>query len=101
MRTAVGALNPREFDDLRSTEGVLRPVTEASGGSLTWIASDGPVDIRRIRPNRRAAGSDWIGLRRNDGYLVTGVDRVSLMPPLLALLLAAGLVALAWKQEAD
>ncbi|MEC7204328.1 MAG: hypothetical protein VXW49_11710 [Pseudomonadota bacterium] len=98
---AVGALNPREFADLRSTEGVLRPVTEASGGSLTWIASDGPVDIRRIRPNRRAAGSGWIGLRRNDGYLVTGVDRVSLMPPLLALLLVAGLVALAWKQEAD
>lgn len=99
--SAVGALNPKEFADLRSTESVLRPVTEASGGSLTWIASDGPVDIRRIRPNRRAAGSDWIGLRRNDGYLVTGVDRVSLMPPLLALLLVAGLVALAWKQEAD
>ena len=99
--SAVGALNPKEFADLRSTEGVLRPVTEASGGSLTWIAGDGPVDIRQIRPDRRAAGSDWIGLRRNDGYIVTGVDRVSLMPPLLALLLVAGLVALAWKQEAD
>jgi len=99
--SAVGALNPKEFADLRSTEAVLRPVTEASEGSLTWIADDGPVDIRRVRPDRRASGSDWIGLRRNDGYIVTGVDRLSLMPPLLALLLVAGLVALAWKQEAD
>ena len=54
--SAVGALNPREFADLRSTEKILRPVTEASGGSLTWIASDGPVDIRRIRPRPQGGG---------------------------------------------
>ena len=99
--SAVGALNPKEFADLRSTETVLRPVTEVSGGSMTWIASDGPVDIRRIRRDRRAMGSDWIGLRRNDRYIVNGSDRVSLMPPFLAILLVAGLVAMAWKQEGD
>ena len=93
--------NPKEFADLRSTEAVLRPVTEMSGGSMTWIASDGPVDIRRIGQDRPAVGSDWIGLRRNDRHIVNGFDRVSLMPPLLALLLVAGLVAMAWKQEAD
>ena len=99
--SAVGVLNPKEFADLRSTETVLRPVTEMSGGSMTWIASDGPVDIRRIGQDRPAVGSDWIGLRRNDRHIVNGFDRVSLMPPLLALLLVAGLVAMAWKQEAD
>ena len=82
-------------------EKILRPVTEMSAGSLTWITSDGPVDIRRVRPNGRAAGSDWIGLRRNNGYIVTGVNRLSLMPPLLALLFVAGLVAMAWKKESD
>ena len=101
MLSAVGVLNPKEFADLRSTETVLRPVTEMSGGSMTWIASDGPVDIRRIGQDRPAVGSDWIGLRRNDRHIVNGFDRVSLMPPLLALLLVAGLVAMAWKQEAD
>jgi hypothetical protein len=99
--SAVGALNPKEFADLRSTEAVLRPVTEVSGGSITWIASDGPVDIRRIRQDRPAQGSDWIGLRQNGRHIVNGFDRVSLMPPFLALLFVAGLVAMAWKQEAD
>ena len=101
MLSAVGALNPKEFADLRSTEAVLRPVTEVSGGSISWIASDGPVDIRRIRRDRPAEGSDWIGLRQNGRHIVNGFDRVSLMPPFLALLFVAGLVAMAWKQEAD
>jgi len=109
---AVGALNPKEFADLRSTEALLRPLVEKTGGGMMWLdaapspaklspAKSSPIDIRRIQPGRTASGNRWIGLWRNEDYIVTGVDRTSLLPPLLALLLLCGLVAMAWKREAD
>ena len=96
---AVGALNPKEFADVRATEDVLSPVVAASGGALSWLVEDGLPDIRRVYPGRKTAGRGWIGLQRNERYLVTGIERVPLLPPLLALVLIMGSFALAWRRE--
>ena len=96
---AVGALNPKEFADVRATEDILSPVVATSGGALSWLAEDGVPDVRRVYPGRKAAGRGWIGLQRNERYLVTGIDRVPLLPPLLALVLIMGSFALAWRRE--
>ena len=97
---AVGALNPKEFADLRSTPRILQPVVEKTGGGVAWL-KDGLPDIRRVRAGRSAEGRGWIGLWQNDDYVVTGVTRLSLLPPLLALALAAGLLAAVWRREGD
>ncbi len=46
-----------------------------------------------------ASGAGWIGLRRRDAHLVTGVSSVPLLPAWAGPLLLLGLVLLAWRRE--
>jgi hypothetical protein len=96
---AVGALNPLEFADLRTTDAKLASVVAATGGGLHWVVEDGFPSLRRMRPDRAASGRDWIGLRENGDYVVTGVNLVPLMPDLLVLILLLGLATIAWRRE--
>jgi hypothetical protein len=96
--SAVGALNPKEFSDLRSTRERLHPLAMKTGGHVSWLR-DQPVDIRRVRRTRSTSGNNWLGLWRNESYVITGLLRVSLLPPLLALFLAGGLIAIMWRRE--
>lgn len=93
-----GAINPLEFSDLRASPDLLRPVAQATGGGIHWIA-DGVPDLRRTRPGRTSAGRDWIGLTANRSFVVSGIAQVPLLPGLLVMVLAiAGLMA-AWRRE--
>ena len=96
---AVGALNPVEFADLRSTAAILGPMAGQTGGGLYWAAEDGLPELRRVRAGRSTTGRGWIGIRENRDYVVTGSTVVPLLPPLLALLLVAGTAILAWRRE--
>jgi len=99
--TAAGPLNPREFADVRATGDRLAPLVKATGGGIYWAgeaASDTPA-IRSIRPGHDAAGSNWLGIARNDQYLVRAVRQVSLLSGLVALILILGALALAWRRE--
>jgi hypothetical protein len=99
-----GTLNPLEFADVRSTGDKLDPVIKAQGGSVNWLAAESGSsvrlpDIRRVGTERTVAGRGWIGLRANHDYVVKGVSEIPLLPPLLALILAAGTLLLAWRRE--
>ncbi|MSO65434.1 MAG: hypothetical protein EXQ85_06520 [Alphaproteobacteria bacterium] len=96
---AVGAVNPREFADVRSTPDVLRPFVDATGGRIAWIAEDGVPEIRRIRPGRTASGRDWMGVFTNESFVVTGVRQTPLLPGLLTLALLLGGIVWAWHRE--
>ncbi|MFQ5785920.1 MAG: hypothetical protein ACE5H8_14015 [Alphaproteobacteria bacterium] len=96
---AVGEINPLEFADLRSSAAALAPFARATGGAVRWLGQGGVPDIRMVRPGRDTAGRDWIGLRANDDYVVTGIHRAPLMPEWLVLLLALGGLMLAWRAE--
>lgn len=96
---AVGNPDPLEFSDVRATDTKLKPLVEASNGALIWLADDPNPDVRSVRPGRSAGGSDWIGLRRNEGYTVAGINQTPLLPGILVA--AAFLLALgsAWWRE--
>ena len=96
--TAAGPLNPKEVADMRATADILEPVTKESGGSVHWL-SDGGVSVRRVAPAQSAAGSNWIGLRRNGAYRVTALEQEPLLPAWAALLLVVGSLYLAWRIE--
>jgi hypothetical protein len=100
---ASGPLNPVEFADVRTTSDRLGPIAEASGGGVFWVGDDvmpgAMPDVRRVSPGRSAAGHGWLGLRRNDDYVVTGFGEVPLLPGAAALLLAIGLLIAAWRRE--
>lgn len=99
VSVAVGDTGGREMADVRADLAPLTPLAEASGGGARFLAADGMPDIRRIRPDRAAAGSSWIGLRRNGAYEVTAITQVPLLPAALALILAVGLLMTAWWRE--
>jgi len=97
--TATGPLNPKEVADMRATDMILKPVANATGGSVHWLADGGVPKVRRVAPGRLAAGDDWIGLRANGAYRVTSVEQEQLLPAWLALLLVFGTLLLAWRLE--
>src|SRR5258708_8767532 len=72
---AVGSPDPLEFSDVRATDAKLKPLVEASGGGMLWLVDQPDPDIRTVRPGRAAGGSDWIGLRPNQGHTVAGLQQ--------------------------
>jgi len=96
---AAGPLNPLEYADLRSTDEAMAPLLEASGGSSLRLADTAVPDIRKQRSNRNLSGRDWIGLRAQERYLVTGITQTALLPALLVLLAAIGIAIAAWYRE--
>ena len=96
--TAAGPLNPKEVADMRATDQILKPVAQASGGSVHWL-EDGLPEIRRVGAGDTASGDRWIGLRSNGAYRVTALEQEKLMPQWLALLLIVGMLLIAWRLE--
>jgi len=101
--TTVGAINPREFADPRATAAILKPLTDASHGSLRWL-QDGLPDIRMIEKPTRiaardAAGAGWIGLYRQHDYVVTGLHLTPLALPLAVLAAVLAALMLMWRRE--
>ncbi len=96
---AAGELNPKEFQNVLSTDELLQPILEQSGGASVAYASDGVPNLRKVSPNRSAAGPGWIGLQDNQAYRVAGVSEMPLLPAVLALLLVLGALVTAWFRE--
>ncbi len=96
---AVGSPDPLEFSDVRATDAKLRPLAEASNGTVLWLADQAEPDIRSVRPGRAAGGSDWVGLRRNEGYSVAGIEQTPLLPGIAVALAFLMVIGSAWWRE--
>ena len=100
----VGPVNAPEFADTVSTESVLDPVAEATGGSVRRLAAGltggvGLPGIVPVRPGGTASGRDWIGLNTTNDSVLKSVSRVPLFGGffgLAILLLALGTM---WYRE--
>jgi hypothetical protein len=97
---AAGQDNPLEFADLRATADKIGPLAHGSGGGVTWLGATGAPRLVMVGDGQTASGPGWIGLRRRDAHLVTGVETVPLLPPWAALPLLLGLALAAWRREA-
>jgi hypothetical protein len=96
---AAGPLNPVEFADVRSTPDKLSPTAKPTGGGVFW-AGDGTIpEVRRVSAGRAASGHNWMGIRENGDYVVTGFSEVPLLPAFAALALTLGLLIAAWRRE--
>ena len=105
MLANVGPENPREFQDVVSTTERLRPLAEATGGSVRRIdagGGDGAIVMPRLvalNDSPRYAGADYIGIRRTGASVVRGVGIVPVAVGLSGLLLLLGSTVLAWLRE--
>lgn len=99
---ALGPLNPLEYADLRPTTEVLDPFVDATGGGQYFIGEGDSLrlpDIRRTRASGDQAGRNWLGLKRNERYIVRASTQTPIMPALLLVLIIATLMGLGWWRE--
>ncbi|SDR14797.1 hypothetical protein SAMN05519103_00927 [Rhizobiales bacterium GAS113] len=102
---SAGAADSKEFQDVISDTERLRPIAEATGGSVRRIATNATGDIHlpavvSVTRSSAASGADFIGLRSSDSYVVTGLSIWPLFLGFAGLALIGPLLAAAWFFEA-
>ncbi|MGA2045684.1 MAG: hypothetical protein ABSG83_20235 [Roseiarcus sp.] len=100
----VGPDNPLEFRDVVSTTEKLRPLVEATGGTVRRIA-DGPGDgvvlpaVIAMHPSASYGGADYLGVKRTGASVVVGVASTPLAAGFLGLAALLGAIVLVWMRE--
>jgi hypothetical protein len=100
----VGPENPREFQEVVSTTEKLRPLAEATGGTVRRIAADSGSDvvlprIVAMRDSPIYGGSDYAAIRRTGAAEVRGVGVAPLAIGLIGLLFLLSGVVATWLYE--
>jgi hypothetical protein len=100
----VGPDNPLEFREVVSTTEKLRPLAEASGGTVRRVADgegDAVVIPRLIAMHESPSygGADYIGVKRTGASVVVGVASTPLAAGFLGLATLLGAIVLVWRRE--
>ena len=102
----VGPVNAPEFQEVVSTETVLKPQTDASGGSVRRLVSAGLTgqsfslpNIVPVRASANASGNDWIGLRTTGDSVLKSVSRVPMFGGFFGLALLLFALGAMWYRE--
>jgi hypothetical protein len=95
----VGPANPKEFAVTISSGDLLKPVADATSGSIMRMDGKTPK-IGEFREGGKAP-ADTIGVRMTDAKILKGIDRNPLMPAWLGMLIMLGTLAGAWYREGD
>lgn len=101
---SIGPANPRELTDVFSNTEALRPIADATGGSVRRVATEGNRDIvvpriLSVRSGSRFSGGDWIGIRPSDSAIVRGISVLPLALGFLGLALLVGSTLATWLTE--
>ncbi len=102
----VGPENPLEFQEVVSTLEKLRPLAEASGGSVRRLArgAGDAIETPRIigmHPSPVYAGADYIGVKRTGASELIGVAETPLAAGFLGLAALLGALIWVWFREGD
>ncbi len=99
----VGPENPREFREVVSTLDRLKPLVEATGGTVRRIGTGGPdIQLPRFASMRESpvyGGSDFIGMKRTGSSVVTGIGVAPLAIGFIGLLALLGSIIAGWLWE--
>jgi len=102
----VGPVNAPEYQEVVSTEAVLKPQADASGGSVRRLVSEGLSgqnfsipNIVPVRASANAFGNDWIGLRTTGDSVLKSVSRVPMFGGFFGLALLLFALGAMWYRE--
>jgi len=100
----VGQENPLEMRDVVSTTEKLRPIVEATGGTVRRIAAGpgGAITMPRVvglNPSPSYGGVDYIGVKRTGSTELIGARSTSLASGFFGLAVLLGITTLAWVNE--
>jgi hypothetical protein len=100
----VGQENPLEMQDVVSTTEKLRPIAEATGGTVRRLAT-APGDaiavprVVDLNPSPSYGGGDYIGIKRTGSSELIDARSTSLASGFFGLAVLLGMVTLAWVKE--
>ncbi len=100
----MGPIDAPEFTDSISTTDRLKPLADATGGSVHRVHASTNSSVRvptitAISGNRAASGNDWIGLRETADTQLKSVNRLPLFSGFLALGLLLFVFGSMWYRE--
>ena len=101
----VGPENPREFQEVVSTPDKLKPLVEATGGTVHRIgnATNADISLPRLVAMRESpvyGGADYAAIKRIGASEVKGIGVAPLAIGFLGLLALLGSIVAAWVFEA-
>jgi hypothetical protein len=95
----VGSLQAPEWQDMRASDQKIAALVKTTDGGVLWLAHNSDFSLRRTSLGARQHGADWLGLKRNGDYVVTGATAKPILPAWIMLTLLLGLAALTWWRE--
>jgi len=101
----VGPSNPLEMLDVVSTTEKLRPLAEATGGTVRRLAAGAGADaitmprVVSLNPAPSYGGGDYIGIKRTGSTELIGASSTSLATGFFGLAALLGAVIAAWLRE--
>jgi len=98
----VGPDNPLEFQEVVSTTEKLRPLADATGGSVRRLDAGRAIALPRVLAMHEApvyGGGDYIGIKRTESSVLLGVARTPLAADFLGLVLLLGGLVWVWFRE--
>jgi hypothetical protein len=96
---AFGPLQSPELNHLVATATPLTELAGRAGGGIAWLGRDGMPQIREVHGNAPLSGKGWLGVKRRDASLSTGLRQTPLVPGWMYLLLIGGGLLMAWYRE--
>ncbi len=95
----IGELNPPELRGVKTTDEHLAPLVKATKGATIWLDTAPSPKVSASSYSGRFGGSDWLSLKRNSDYTVTGIKNIPLLPEwLMLLILLSSLIFLWWRE---
>jgi hypothetical protein len=100
----VGAVNSKEFSKVVTTDEVVKPIAEASGGGMFFMGAgdaEQPALPRLVMMAgaKKMHSSGWMGLRDREAHVTLGVEYTPLFTGFAALGLLLGFFGLTWWRE--
>ncbi len=100
----VGPENPREFQEVVSTTDHLKPLAEATGGTVRRIGTGAgdAITLPRFAAMRESpiyGGSDYIGIKRTGASVIVGVGVAPLAIGFVGLIVLLGGILAGWLWE--
>jgi len=95
----IGDLTPLELSSVITTDKKLRPLIDSSHGTSIWLDDVPNPTISVSKNTKRYGGSNWLALRQNDDFTVTGVRNIALLPEWLTLIILLSIMLTLWLRE--
>ena len=74
----LGEFNTLEYRDLSATDRLLKESVEKSGGGIYWINAESTPRVIH-RSYGTLSGVDWLGVKKNQAYRVSGTETLPLL----------------------